>query len=97
MSTHVRNIIYNLKAEKVFNLPDGNLKFYDDFIEVFNKKSYFKGGGAFWYDYRINYNGKLIELLEYNKRCISIDKFYEDSVIKKYLTKYGKKKFCLEK
>ena len=39
--------------------PNGSLKFYKDYVLALGQKSYFKGGGAFWYDSHIDYNQKL--------------------------------------
>lgn len=94
MSTHVRNLIFNIETENLKMFPNGSLKFYKDYVLSMGQKSYFKGGGAFWYDSHIDYNGNLIKLLERkNGDCVSRDRFHEK--IKSYLIANEKIDLCI--
>ena len=76
-STHDRNYIYNVKDKKLSPIGDGSIEIKDDAIYRYWAKSYFDGGGAFWYNMKVNYSGEYIELIPVEKdaKCYSIDKF----------------------
>ena len=75
------------------SLPDGGLKFKKDHILVKGQKSYFDGGGAFWFDSKINYAGERIELINSGNTCKDITGFYEG--LQKAMKKQGLQDFCV--
>ena len=93
MTTHVRNYIFDINTKLFTSLPDGGLKFKKDHILVYGQKSYFDGGGAFWFDSKINYAGERIELINSGNTCEDIIRFYES--IQKTMKKQGLQEFCV--
>ena len=93
MTTHVRNYIFDINTKLFTSLPDGGLKFKKDHILVYGQKSYFDGGGAFWFDSKINYAGERIELINSGNNCKDITRFYES--LQKTMMKQGLLEFCV--
>ena len=93
MSTHRRNYIFDINTKLFTELPDGGLEFKKDHILVKGQKSYFEGGGAFWFDSKINYAGERIELINSGNTCEDIIRFYES--IQKTMKKQGLQEFCV--
>jgi hypothetical protein len=93
MTTHVRNYIFDINTKLFTSLPDGGLEFKKDHILVKGQKSYFEGGGAFWFDSKINYAGERIELINSGNTCEDIIRFYES--IQKTMKKQKLKEFCV--
>jgi hypothetical protein len=93
MTTHVRNYIFDINTKLFTSLPDGGLEFKKDHILVYGQKSYFDGGGAFWFDSKINYAGERIELINSGNTCEDITRFYES--IQKTMKKQGLQEFCV--
>ena len=93
MTTHVRNYIFDINTKLFTSLPDGGLKFKKDHILVKGQKSYFEGGGAFWFDSKINYAGERIELINSGNHCKDITRFYEG--LQKTMMKQGLQEFCV--
>ena len=83
-ATHQANLVFNIKKQKINRLPNGNLSFQENYIVVYNNKSYYKEGGAFWFDTKIDYNQNFLEVMEYKKYCKSLNRF-NDGEFKKYL------------
>ena len=93
MTTHVRNYIFDINTKLLTSLPDGGLEFKKDHILVKGQKSYFEGGGAFWFDSKINYAGERIELINSGNTCKDITGFYEG--LQKTMMKQGLQEFCV--
>ena len=93
MTTHVRNYIFDINTKLLTSLPDGGLEFKKDHILVTGQKSYFDGGGAFWFDSKINYAGERIELINSGNTCKDITSFYEG--LQKTMMKQGLLEFCV--
>ena len=93
MTTHVRNYIFDINTKLFTSLPDGGLEFKKDHILVKGQKSYFEGGGAFWFDSKINYAGERIELINSGNTCEDITRFQE--WLQKAMKKQGLKEFCV--
>ena len=97
--THKRNFFFNVNKGIFGYLPDGDVKLYNSYYEVFMQKSYFKGGGAFWYNAKRNYQGKLLELLPQQTNqsnslsyCVSRERLNDE--LKNFLIKLNKEEFC---
>ena len=93
MTTHVRNYIFDINTKLFTSLPDGGLEFKKDHILVYGQKSYFDGGGAFWFDSKINYAGERIELINNGNTCKDITRFQE--WLQKAMKKQGLQEFCV--
>ena len=93
MSTHRRNYFFDINTKLFTELPDGGLEFKKDHILVKGQKSYFEGGGAFWFDSKINYAGERIELISNGDTCRDITWFYE--WLQKTMMKQGLQEFCV--
>ena len=93
MTTHVRNYIFDINTKLFTSLPNGELEFKKDHILVKGQKSYFEGGGAFWFDSKINYAGERIELINSGNTCKDITGFYEG--LQKTMMKQGLQEFCV--
>jgi len=93
MSTHRRNYFFDINTKRFTSLPNGELEFIKDHILVKGQKSYFEGGGAFWFDSKRNYSGKIIELISEGNTCEDITRFHES--IQKAMKKQGLQEFCV--
>ena len=93
MTTHVRNYIFDINTKLFTSLPNGGLVFKKDHILVNGQKSYFEGGGAFWFESKRNYSGKIIELISEGNTCEDITRFHE--TIQKAMKKQKLKEFCV--
>ena len=93
MSTHRRNYFFDINTKLFTELPDGGLEFKKDHILVKGQKSYFEGGGAFWFDSKINYAGERIELINSGNTCEDITRFQE--WLQKAMKKQKLKEFCV--
>ena len=93
MSTHRRNYFFDINTKLFTELPDGGLEFKKDHILVKGQKSYFEGGGAFWFDSKINYAGERIELINSGNTCEDIIRFQE--WLQKAMKKQGLQEFCV--
>ena len=94
MTTHQRNLILNRTLGKLSYFPDGDLEFLMSAVIVRFQKSYFPGGGAFWYDSKIDYSGNVIKYLDHvDGKCFDSNKFHKN--LKKKLTAMGKTQLCV--
>ena len=93
MTTHVRNYIFDINTKLFTSLPDGGLKFKKDHILVKGQKSYFEGGGAFWFESKRTYSGEIIELISEGNTCEDITRFQE--WLQKAMKKQGLQEFCV--
>jgi hypothetical protein len=93
MSTHRRNYFFDINTKLFTSLPNGELEFKKDHILVKGQKSYFEGGGAFWFDSKRNYSGEIIELISKDNTCKDITMFHES--IQKAMKKQGLQEFCV--
>ena len=93
MTTHVRNYIFDINTTLFTSLPNGGLEFKKDHILVNGQKSYFEGGGAFWFESKRNYSGEIIELISDGNTCEDITRFHE--TIQKAIKKQKLKEFCV--
>ena len=93
MSTHRRNYIFDINTKLFTELPDGELEFKKDHILVKGQKSYFEGGGAFWFDSKRNYSGEIIELISEGTTCEDITRLHV--TIQKAMKKQKLKEFCV--
>lgn len=75
MSTHKRNYMFDVHGENFVMLPNGDITVSPNYISFKGRKSYFEGGGAFWYDGRVNYKGDLIELISIRENCHDKSRF----------------------
>ncbi len=93
MSTHRRNYFFDINTKLFTSLPNGGLEFKKDHILVTGQKSYFEGGGAFWFDSKRNYKGEIIELISNGNACEDIKMFHES--IQKTMKRQKLKEFCV--
>jgi len=93
MSTHVRNYVFDTNTKIFTSLPNGAIEFKKDHILITGQKSYFEGGGAFWFDSKRNYTGKIIELISNGNTCEDIAMFHES--IQKAMKEKEIQKFCV--
>ena len=93
MTTHVRNYIFDINTKLFTSLPNGGLEFKKDHILVNGQKSYFEGGGAFWFESKRNYSGEIIELISEGNTCEDITRFQE--WLQKAMKKQGLQEFCV--
>ena len=93
MSTHRRNYFFDINTKLFTELPNGELEFKKDHILVKGQKSYFEGGGAFWFDSKRNYSGEIIELISKDNTCKDITMFHDS--IQKAMKKQGLQEFCV--
>ena len=93
MTTHVRNYIFDINTKLFTSLPNGGLEFKKDHILVNGQKSYFEGGGAFWFESKRNYSGEIIELISEGNTCEDITRFHES--IQKAMKRQKLKEFCV--
>ena len=93
MSTHVRNYVFDTNTKIFTSLPNGAIEFKKDHILITGQKSYFEGGGAFWFDSKRNYTGEIIDLISNGNTCENITMFHES--IKKAMKKQELKEFCV--
>ena len=93
MSTHVRNYAFDTNTKIFTSFPNGKLEFKKDHILVNGQKSYFEGGGAFWFESKRNYSGEIIELISEGNTCEDIMMFHES--IQKAMKKQGLQEFCV--
>ena len=93
MSTHRRNYFFDINTKRFTSLPNGKIEFKKDHILVKGQKSYFEGGGAFWFDSKRNYSGEIIELISKDNTCEDITMFHES--IQKAMKKQRLQKFCV--
>ena len=93
MTTHVRNYIFDINTKLFTSLPNGGLEFKKDHILVKGQKSYFEGGGAFWFESKRTYSGEIIELISEGNTCEDIMMFHES--IQKAMKKQGLQEFCV--
>ena len=93
MSTHRRNYFFDINTKRFTSLPNGKIEFKKDHILVKGQKSYYEGGGAFWFDSKINYAGERIELISNGDTCRDITWFYE--WLQKAMMKQGLLEFCV--
>jgi len=93
MTTHVRNYIFDINTKLFTSLPNGGLEFKKDHILVNGQKSYFEGGGAFWFESKRNYSGEIIELISEGNTCEDITRLHV--TIQKAMKKQKLKEFCV--
>ena len=94
MTTHRRNFILNKTLGKLGYFPNGDLEFFEGAVIVRFQKSYFEGGGAFWYDSKRDYSGNVIEYLDRGDgKCFDSNKFYK--IMKTKLISMGKTQLCV--
>ena len=93
MTTHRRNYFFDINTKLFTSLPNGGLEFKKDHILVTGQKSYFNGGGAFWFESKRNYSGKIIELISEGNTCEDITRFHVS--IQKAMKKQGLQEFCV--
>ena len=65
MSTHSRNYLISTTSLKAEYLSDGFIEMVDReklIFKAYGRKSYFIGGGAFWYNAIIDRNGKIMDI-----------------------------------
>ena len=63
-STHIKNIVFDITTKDFLYLYDGILEFHDDYYIASHSKSYFYGGGAFWYSAKRDYQNNILELID---------------------------------
>ena len=93
MSTHRRNYFFDINTKLFTGLPNGELEFKKNHILVKGQKSYFEGGGAFWFDSKRNYSGEIIELISNGNTCEDITRLHV--TIQKAMKKQKLKEFCV--
>ena len=95
MGTHTRNIFYSIKNMKLINFPNGSLEVTNDGVIVSGQKSYLPGpGGAFWFNSKRDFAGKIIEFIdEKDGTCLSAEKFHPE--LRSALNKVRKESLCV--
>ena len=93
MTTHRRNYFFDINTKLFTSLPNGELEFKKDHILVKGQKSYFEGGGAFWFDSKRNYSGEIIELISNGNTCEDITRLHV--TIQKAMKRQKLKEFCV--
>ena len=95
-TTHKRNFIIGLDDQSMTYIGDGDIEFEPN-GSIINRgaKSYFKTGGAFWYDLKRDSKGNPIAVIDAPNatNCYGVKSFYEK--ISKLLAKQGKDKLCV--
>ena len=95
-TTHIRNFIIDLDNQSMTYVGDGGIDFEPN-GNIINRgaKSYFKTGGAFWYDLKRDSKGKPIAVLDAPNatNCYGVERFFE--TITKLLAQQGKDKLCV--
>jgi len=98
-STYRSNYIYYADKNKLLDLGQGGtLEFEDNSITKYGVKSYWDGGGAFWYNLRIDYEGNYIELIneEDSDKCYPFEKFnHKNEEFKNTFKEQGLKELCV--
>ena len=93
-ATRTNNIIFHIALNQLSALPSGEIEFLDKSFIARGTKSYFKEGGAFWYDSIRDYNGKIIEFLDTeNGDCFTNQAFFDYFV--EELSATGRDKLCV--
>ena len=103
MSTHTRNFLLTTDLKSIRHLFDGHKVEVVDkeklIFKVVGRKSYWKGGGAFWYDAIVDQTGKIIDIDNNvnpkHKACFSKEEFLKKSHIK--LPASVKNEVCVER
>ena len=95
-TTHKRNFIIALDDQSMTYIGDGDVEFESN-GNIINRgaKSYFKTGGAFWYDLKRDSKGNPIAVLDVSNatNCYGLESFFE--TIAKLLAQQGKDKLCV--
>ncbi len=98
-STWRNNYIFHADKNKLVELGVGStLEFEDDSITKYGVKSYWDGGGAFWYNVKIDYEGNFIELIneEDSDKCYPFKKFnHKNEKFKNTFKEQGLKELCV--
>ena len=64
-STHVRNYVFNVNTKDFTWMQNGKIEFKKDHYIVRQQKSYFSGGGAYWFDSKRSYeDGRIIDFID---------------------------------
>lgn len=93
-ASRTSNIIFDTALNQLIVLPSGEIEFLDKTFVAKETKSYFKEGGAFWYNSVRDYNGKIIEFLDMESDdCFTKDAFFENFV--EELSATGRDKLCV--
>jgi len=93
MLTHRQNYIFDINTKLFIKLPNGELEFKKDHILVKGQKSFFEGGGAFWFNSERNYSGEIINLINNGNSCEDLAEFNES--IQKVMKTQGLREFCV--
>ena len=98
-STYRSNYIYYADKNKLVDLGiGGTLEFEEDTIIKYAVKSYWDGGGAFWYNVKIDYEGNFIELIneEDSDNCYPLEEFdHNNEEFKNTFKQQGLKELCV--
>jgi hypothetical protein len=98
-STYRSNYIYYADKNKLLDLGQGGtLEFEEDTIIKYGVKSYWDGGGAFWFNLKIDYEGNYIELIneEDSDKCYPFEKFnHKNEEFKNTFKQQGLKELCV--
>ena len=93
-ATRTNNVIFHIALNQLSALPSGEIEFLDKSFIARRTKSYFKEGGAFWYDSVRDYNGKIIEFIDTeNGDCFTNKAFFDYFV--EELSATGRDKLCV--
>ena len=97
MSTHKRNIVFDMAVGQLEHLPNGDLEFSENSLIVRGQKSYLKDfGGSFWYDSKRNFKGEITEFLDVSGgACIDRRMFHEE--LENKLIAAGKTELCVSR
>ena len=98
-STHLRNFLVSGSSGEVRYLINGDLKIENGKIIASMVKSYFKGGGAFWFDALIDLDGNILDIITKitNRwgRCISLHEFSQKTHLD--LSRVTRHRVCFER
>ena len=95
-ATYTGNLIFDIQRGVLTALPSGELEWVADGIIVRGAKRYFKEGGAYWYDKKIDFSGGVVEFYDVEGgTCLAIDEF--DVEFQKQLKLLSKEKLCVDR
>ena len=96
-STHVRNYVFNVNTKDFTWMQNGKIEFKKDHYIVRQQKSYFSGGGAYWFDSKRSYeDGRIIDFIDppddgtfpqvhcWKANATILKRDITDSLVKKY-------------
>ncbi len=100
MYSRTNNIIFDIERGALSFLGSGDTLWRESSYKKVGVKSYFFGGGAFWYDAEYQYDGTIIKLIDYEgeyKSCFSLNHFQGNEFIFETMKKNNQDKLCVNR